>query len=64
MHILDPKDLMGRSFLIPQEDSQRLRDIIVKAIDDHDGMLHRDPTILKYIFSEKYDTVQNLFTYN
>ena len=34
--ILDPYDLVGRIFLISQEDSQRLRAIIVKAIDDHD----------------------------
>ena len=42
MPIQDPNDLVGRICLIPQEDSQRLRARIVKAIDDYDGKLQRD----------------------
>ena len=49
MPILDPHNLVGRTFLIPQEDGQRLRARMVKAIDDHDGKLQRDSTILKFI---------------
>ena len=35
--ILDPNDLVGRNFLIPQKDGQRLRARIVNAIDEYDG---------------------------
>ena len=36
MHIVDPHDLVVRTFLIPQEDGQRLLARIVKSIDDHE----------------------------
>ena len=49
MPILDPKDLVGRTFLIPQEDGQHIRARIVKAIDNYDGKLQRDSTRLKFI---------------
>ena len=39
MHVLNPNDLVGRIFLIPQEDGQRLRAKIVKSIDDYDVKL-------------------------
>ena len=39
MPIIDPNDLVGRTFLILQEDGQRLRARIVKAIDDYEGDL-------------------------
>ena len=64
MPILGPNDIVGRAFLIPQEDVQRLRARIVKAIDDHDGKLQRDCTRLKLIFSAKDDRVEDAFTYN
>ena len=44
MTILDPKDLVGRNFLIPQEDGQHLRARIVKDIDEYDVKLQRDST--------------------
>ena len=37
--ILDPNDLVGRTFLILEEDVQRLRARIVKDIDDYEGDL-------------------------
>ena len=64
MPILDPNNLMGRTFLIPQEDGQRLRARIVKTIDDYDGKLQRDSTRLKFIFCTKDDTAEDVFTYN
>ena len=37
MPIINPPDLMWRTFLMPiNEDGQRLRAKIVKAIDDHE----------------------------
>ena len=60
--ILDSHNLVGRTFIILQEDGQLLRARIVKAIDDHDGKPQRDSTSLKFIFSTKYDTVEDAFT--
>ena len=57
-----PHDLVGRNFLMSQEDSQRLRSRIVKAIDDQ--QIKRDSERLKFICSTKYDIVEDLFTYN
>ena len=64
MPILEPNDLVGRTFIIPQEDGQRLRARIVKAIDDYDEKLQRESTRLKFIFSTKDDTVEDVFTHN
>ena len=44
MHVLDPNDLVGRNFLILQEDDKLLRARIVKDIDGYDGKLQRDLT--------------------
>ena len=64
MHVLDPKDLVGRTFLIAQEDGQRLRARTVKAIDDYEGDLQRDYSIMKFICSTKDDTVEDAFNCN
>ena len=64
MPIIDPNDLARRTFLILQEDSQRLRARIVKALDDYEGDLKRDSSIMKFIYSEKDDTVEDFFTFN
>ena len=50
MPILDPNDLVGSTFLIPQEDIQHLRARIVKASDNYDGKLQRDSERLKVIY--------------
>ena len=63
MPILDPNDLVGRTFLMKQ-DSQHLRATIVKAMDDYDGKLQRDSTRLKLICSVKGDTLEDVFIYN
>ena len=39
MPIIDPNDLVGRNFLIPQAYGKRLRAGVVKALDDHEGDL-------------------------
>ena len=64
MSILDPNDLVGRTFIILQEDGQRLRAMIVKAIDDYEGDLQRDSSRMKFIFSTKYPTVADAFICN
>ena len=64
MPILDPNDLVRRTFLIPLEDIQLLRPRIVKTIDDYEGDLHRDSSRIKFICSTKHDKVEDFFTYN
>ena len=64
MPIPDPNDLVGRIFLIPQEDSQCLQARIVKDKDEYDGKLQRDSTRLKSIYSAKDYLIEDLFTYN
>ena len=64
MSILDPKDILRRAFLILQEDGQRLRAIIVKAIDNYEGELQRDYSRMKFVCSAKDDTVEGILTYN
>ena len=64
MPILESNDVVRRTFVISQEDSQRLRARIIKAMHDYNGKFQRDSTILKLIFSEKDDTVEDVFTYN
>ena len=49
MHVLDPNDLVGSIFFIPQGDGQRLRARIVKDIDVCYGKLQRDSTRIKCI---------------
>ena len=41
MPILDPCDLVGRSFLLNKEDGQRIRVRIVKVLDKYEGDLRR-----------------------
>ena len=64
MPILDPNGRVGRTFLIPQEDGQRLWDRIVKAIDDYKGDIQRDSSRMKIICFAKYDKVEDVFTCN
>ena len=52
------------AFLIPQEDVQRLRARIVKAINDYDRKLQQDSTRLKFIYSVKDDTAEYMLTCN
>ena len=61
MSILDPNDLVGRTFIILQEDGQRLRAMIVKAIDDYEGDLQRDSLRMKLVYFVKDDTVEDVF---
>ena len=41
MPILEPNELVGRTFVIPQEDGQRLRARMVKVINEYEGALQQ-----------------------
>ena len=56
--ILDPSDLVGRTFLLDKEDGQHIRARIVKAIDDYEGDIARDSSCLKFVCTMQDDTVE------
>ena len=62
--IIDPSDLVGRTFLLDKEDGQRLRARVVKAIDDYEGDLARDSSRLKFVCTMQDDTIEEIFSYN
>ena len=62
--ILDPSNLVGRTFLLDKEDGQCLRARIVKAIDDCEGDLARDSSRLKFVCTMQDDTVEEIFSCN
>ena len=62
--IVDPSDLVWRSFLRPEEDGQRLRVKIVKAIEAYNDDLDKLPTRREFICSTKDDQVEEILTYN
>ena len=43
---------------------QRLRSLIVKAIYDYDRVLGRDFSGIKFVFSMKDNTIEEIFTHN
>ena len=65
MPIIDPADLVGRTFLtLENEDGQRLRVRIVKAIDDYDDDCAKDSNQKKFVCTMKDDTIEEIFSYN
>jgi hypothetical protein len=65
MVTIDPKDLIGRTFLKDSEaDGQRFRARIVRAIVEHDADLKRDPQHVKFLCDVDGDTADEIYTYN
>ena len=65
MPIVDPVDLVGRTFLTPENEyGQHLRARIVKAIDDYDDDCAKDSTQKKFVCTIKDDTIEEIFSYN
>ena len=65
MPIIETSDLVGISFLVnTPEDNRRLRLKIVKALDSHQDDLNDDPVSKEFIFTSKYDTVEDVMIYN
>ena len=62
--IIDPLDLVGRSFLPTEEDGQRLHVKIVKAIETHDDELDKNSARREFICSTKDDQVEEILTCN
>ena len=64
MPIIDPSDLVGRSFFRTEEDGQRLRVKIVKAIEAHEDELDKNLHRRQFICSTKDEQVEEILTYN
>jgi hypothetical protein len=65
MATIDPKDLLGRTFLKDSEsDGQRFRARIVRAILDHDADMKCDPQHIKFLCEVDGDTADEIYTYN
>ena len=62
--IIDPSDLVGRSFLRTEEDGQRLRVKIVKAIETHEDELDKNSARREFSCSTKDDQVEEILTCN
>jgi hypothetical protein len=65
MPVVDPNDLVGRTFLMPpQEDGQRSRAHIVRAIKDHTRNLAKDEDHIHFLCSINDDQFEEIMTYN
>ena len=65
MPVVDPNDIVGCTFLMtPQEDGQRFRARIVRAIEDHERHLARDEDRLHFLCSVNDDQFEEVMSYN
>ena len=65
MPVFDPHDLAGKTFLMePEEDGQRFRARIVRAIEDHEGKLDNNPDRIKFLCSINDDETEEIISYN
>jgi hypothetical protein len=63
--IVDPDDLVGRTFLLDkQSDGQQSRARIVKMIDDHDYKLDNNKDRIKFLLSVNDNTSEEIISYN
>jgi hypothetical protein len=65
MPIVDPNDLVGRTFLMPpQEDGQRFGAPIVRAIKDHEHNLAKDEDCIQFLCSIDDNQFEEIMSYN
>jgi hypothetical protein len=63
--VVDPNDLVGRTFLMDeQEDGQRYRARIVRAIEDHEANLANDTDRIRFLCSINDDQYEEIISYN
>ena len=62
---IDPEDLIGRTFLKETEnDGQRFRARIVRAIIDKENEVKKDPKYIKFLCEVDGDTADEILSYN
>ena len=65
MIIIDPEDLVGRTFLLEkQEDGQRFRARIIEAINLHEDKVKENIELLKFKFTVNNDDYEEILAYN
>ena len=65
MQIINPHDLVGRTFLLPQEeDGQRFRAHIVKALNDYDSNLGTQPERIRFLCTAKDGKYEEILLYS
>ena len=65
MTIINPSDLVGRSFLLDaNEDGEKFRAKIIEAIDIHDNDLKNNPEHMKYRCNINDDAYEEILSYN
>jgi hypothetical protein len=65
MVAIDPKDLIGRTFLkIEEEDGQQFRAHVAHAVIDKEDALKKGHEYMKFICKVPGSTVDKIFTYN
>ncbi len=65
MPVFHPIDLVGHTFLLePQEDGQRFHARIVKAIENHEDNLNKDPECMQFLCSINDDALEEVMSYN
>ena len=65
MAIIDPNDLIGRTYLTaPAEDGQRMRLRIVEVLEDDEDERLKDPTLIKFKAVDGQDTYEEIIAYN
>ena len=62
--VVDLNDLVGRTLLLNKEGRQRLRDRVVKDLDNFEGNLARDSSHLEFICFMINDAIEETFAYN
>ena len=64
MPIIDPQDLVGRTFLMPQqEDGQRFQACIVRALENYENELRKEPECIQFICSVNNGQFEELVSY-
>ena len=65
MPIMNPEDLVGRTFLLDQrEDGQKFRAKIVEAVNDHEDKVQSNPELLRFRCSINNDEFEEIMAYN
>jgi hypothetical protein len=65
MVIVDPQELLGRTFLMDtQEDSQRFHARIIECISNHESNVRRSDNHVKFRISINEDEYKEIITYN
>lgn len=64
LKIIDPEELIGKTFLMDEkEDGQKLRERIVRAIQDYDYNMKQDPAHIHFLCSVNDDEYKEAVVY-